>query len=143
MAKDANTILQKYQTRVAGAGTDYVNGVQSPKRDWLQAFTAAQPRMQAGLQAAIASGKIVRRAQAKGGTANWQQKAASKGARNYTAAAADAAKGYAEQLPKIQQAADAARAAANALPDTTIEQRMQRAIAAMTATSKVWGGGKS
>ena len=137
--KNAQQVVQKYQSRVAGAGTDYANGVASPKRDWLQAFTAAQPRMQAGLQQAIASGKIVRRAQQKGGTQNWQQKAASKGARNYVAAAADAAAGYQSAVDKVLAAGESASKAAASMPDTTIEQRMARAVAAMKAIHDYWG----
>lgn len=139
--KNAATVVQKFQTRVASAGTDYANGVATPKRDWLSAFTAAQPRMQAGLQAAIASGKIVRRAQQKGGTQNWQSKAAGKGARNYVAAAADAAAGYQAVVDKVLQAGEIASKVAQAMPDTTIEQRIARSAAAQMAVSKAWKGG--
>jgi len=137
--KDAGKVVQKFQTAVAGAGAAYADGVASPKKDWLSAYTAAQPRMQAGLQAAIAAGKPLKGAQASGGTGNWQQKASTKGARNYTAAAADAATGYAAKVDKVLQAGEAARRAANALPDTTIDQRMQRAVAAMKAVHDHWG----
>lgn len=138
MAKTVQQITAKYQSRVAGAGPDYAAGVQNPKSDWLTAYGAAQARMAQGLQAAITAGKPLKRAQAAGGTQNWQQKAASKGARNYAAAAADAAAGYQAVADKVISAGEAARQAAKSLPGTTIEQRMQKATAAMKATHEFW-----
>lgn len=138
MAKSVQQVVQKYQSRVAGAGSEYAAGVNNPKRDWLTAYANAQNRMAAGLQAAIAAGKPLKKAQASGGTQNWQTKAAQKGARNYASSATDAANGYSQVADKILAAGDAARAAASAMPDTTIEQRLQRALAAMKATSQYW-----
>ncbi len=138
MAKSSTQIVQKFQRGVSAAGPDYAAGVQNPKADWLAAFTAAQPRMAAGLQQALSEGRAVKRAQAKGGTANWQSKASTKGQRNYVAAAAEAAMGYQAVADKIISAGEAARNAAKAMPNATYEQRKQRALAAMDAVSKAW-----
>ena len=139
MAKDRNTVLQKYQNRVASAGPDYTAGVNNPRRDWLAAYGASQARMAAGLQAAIASGKPLKRAQAKGGTAHWQANAAKKGATNYANAAPTAAEGYANVVDKVLAAGEAARTASNNMPNTTYEQRKQRMIAAVDAIHSAWG----
>lgn len=138
MPKDRSRVIKKYQDRVASSGPEYANGVQNPKADWLASYTAAQPRMAAGLQAALAAGTPVKQAQAKGGTANWQSKAADKGARNYAAAAPDAAKGYEQTVDKVLAAGDAARSAAAKMPNTTYEQRKARAAAAMDAIHNHW-----
>jgi hypothetical protein len=138
MPKDASKVVAKFQQRVASAAPDYAAGVQNPKTDWLTAYKAAQPRMIAGLQAAIASGRMGKQAEAKGGTPNWQNKAANKGARNYAASAADAAAGYSAKVDKVLAAGEAARDAAKNMPNTTQDQRLQRALAAMKAISKAW-----
>jgi uncharacterized membrane protein YkoI len=138
MPKDASKVVSKFQQRVASAAPDYTAGVQNPKTDWLAAYKASQARMAAGLQAAIASGKMAKQAEAKGGTANWQNKAANKGARNYAASAADAAAGYSAKVDKVLAAGEAARNAAKNMPNTTQDQRLQRALAAMKAVSDAW-----
>lgn len=140
MPKDQTLILQKYQNGVAGGGAAYAAGVQNPKSDWLQAYTASQQRMVTGMQQAISEGRMQKGAQASGGTQNWQTKASSKGARNYAGAAQDAANAYAQKLPQIMSAAAAAQAAAKSMPNGTIEQRIARSAAAQLATSKFWKG---
>lgn len=135
MAKDRSRVLNKYRNRVAGAAQEYADGVANPKADWLNSYTKAQPRMQAGIQKAIAEGRMVKGANKSGGTSNWQAKAQGKGARNYTQSADDAAKGYEGALDKVLGAGDAARQAVANMPDTTIEQRIARAAAAMKAIS--------
>lgn len=139
MAKTAAQIAAKYQRGVQAAGPDYAAGVQNPKKDWAQQMTAAQPRMVAGLQKAIANGDILKGVQKSGGSQNWQQKAATKGARNYSASAADAGQAYSNVAQKIVDAGQAASNAASGLPNATREQREARAIAAMRAISKAHG----
>lgn len=135
MAKDRNRVLNKYKNRVSGAGQEYADGVANPKADWLDQYKKAQPRMQAGIQKAIAEGRMVKGATMSGGTGNWQEKAKNKGSRNYTSSADDAAKGYEAAIDKVLAAGDAARAAVANMPNTTIEQRIARAAAAMKAIS--------
>lgn len=138
MAKDVNRVVAKFQARVAASGDEYAAGVNAPNRDWLQAYQKAQPRMKQALQDAIAKDKFVKGAQASGGTANWQQSAASKGARNYAAAATDAATNYAKKADLVMQAAQAAQKATEGMPDTTFEQRQQKSLAAQKAIHDFW-----
>lgn len=138
MAKDVNRVIQKFQTRVAASGDEYAAGVQNPKKDWMQAYTQGQTRMKAALQDAIAKDKFVKGAQAAGGSQNWQDKASSKGARNYSASATDAAANYANKAQLVIQAGEAARKATDGMPDTTMEQRLQKAAVAAKAISDFW-----
>ena len=139
--KTPEQIAEKYGRRVAGAGQDYASGVQSPSRDWASATAAAEPRWKASLQEAMSSGAFARGVSAAG-SAKWQERAATVGAQRYVAAAPEAAARYAAVAGKVMQAAGAARDAANRLPNTTQEQRLQRAMAAMKATSSYWKGNR-
>lgn len=142
MAKDVNRVIAKFQQRVAGAGEEYAAGVNNPTRDWLQAYQKAQPRMKQALQDAIAKDAMVKGAQKSGGTANWQSKAADKGARNYAASATDAAAGYAAKASMVMEAGEAARRATEGMPDTTLEQRIAKSAAAQKAIAAYWANKK-
>ena len=137
--KTPEQIAEKFGRRVAAAGQDYIAGVQSPVRDWAQATAAAEPRWKQSLQEAMSKGSYAKGVQ-KAGTPRWQERAATIGAQRYTAAAPEAAARYAAQAGKIMQAAGAARSAAERMPNATQEQRLQRAMAAMKATSTFWKG---
>lgn len=137
--KTPEQIAEKFGRRVAGAGADYVAGVQSPIRDWAQATAAAEPRWKQALQEAMSKGSYARGV-AKAGTARWQERASTIGASRYTAAAPEAAARYAAVAGKIMQAANAARDAATRMPNATQDQRLQRAMAAMKAISSYWKG---
>ena len=137
--KTPEQIIEKYQRNVSAAGQDYTAGVLSPSRDWAQSTAAAEPRWKASLQEAMAKGKFGRGV-AKAGTPKWQEAASTVGAERYIAAAPRAAQQFAAQAGKIIQAGNAAREAAGRLPNTTKEQRIQRAVAAMNAVSAFWEG---
>ena len=137
--KTPEQIIEKYGRRVAGAGQDYAAGVQSPSRDWAQATAAAEPRWKAALQEAMSANKFSRGV-AKAGTPKWQEAASTIGAERYVAAAPRAAASFAKQAGKIIQAGAAATDAAGRLANTTKEQRIQRAVAAMNAVSNFWKG---
>lgn len=136
--KTAEQIAEKYGRRVAGAGADYAAGVQAPSRPWAQATIASEPRWKAGITEAISKKSFTRGVQ-KAGDAKWQERASTIGASRYTAAAPEAASAYAAVAGQIMQAGNAARQAAQAMPNATLEQRLQRAVAAMKATSDFWG----
>ncbi len=137
--KTAAQITQKYQNGVQGAGQAYSDGVASPSTSWATATVAGAARYKASVMEAIQKGKFERGVQ-KAGDQKWQQNASSKGARNYTAAAADAANAYQQKAEHIMRAGSSARQAARALGNATKEQRIQRAVAAMNATSNYWAG---
>lgn len=139
--KTPEQIAEKYGRRVAGAGQDYASGVQSPSRDWAQATASAEPRWKASLQEAMSNGAFARGVQ-QSGSAHWQERASTVGAQRYVAAAPEAAARYAAKAGQVMQAASAARDAANRMPNTTQEQRIQRAVASMKAVSSYWKGQK-
>jgi hypothetical protein len=140
-AKTAEQISSKYQRRVAGAGQDYAEGVQSPARDWSTATIAAKARWQTALQEAMQAGRYERGVQAAG-TQKWQQRALNVGAQRYTGAAAEAAAAFNARAGEVLAAGQAAAQAAGRLPNTTYEQRKQRALAAMDAIHAHWAGRK-
>jgi hypothetical protein len=74
------------------------------------------------------------------GDAGWATAAKTKGAPRFTAAADIAAKGYGAKVGDVLSAADAASKAAEALPQTTYEQRKARAMAAIDAIHEFWKG---
>jgi hypothetical protein len=135
--KTPEQITSKFQAGIQAAGQAYAQGVQNPSRPWASATVAGQARWQAGIQQAIAQGSFARGVQ-KAGDAKWQQAASGKGARNFTAAAPDAAAAYAQKAQQIISAGQAARAAANAMPSDSQEARLQRAVASMRAISAYW-----
>lgn len=135
--KTPEQIADKYQRGVAGAGQDYLNGVQAPSRPWAAATVASAQRWQTGIQQAISDNKFQRGVQAAG-DAKWQTRAADIGAQRYTQAATTAAAAYAQIAARIMAAGSAASQAAGAMPNATQDQRIQRAVAAMKATSQYW-----
>jgi len=137
--KTPEQIAEKFGRRVAAAGQDYAAGVQAPSRDWATATASAEPRWKQALNEAMSKGAFARGVQ-KAGSAKWQERSATIGAQRYTAAATEAAARYAAVAGKVMQAGSAARDAANRMPNTTQEQRLQRAVAAMKAISGFWGG---
>lgn len=142
MAKDVNRVIAKFQSRVAGAGDEYLAGVQDPSRDWMTAYQKAQPRLKQALQEAISKDAFVKGAQKSGGTNNWQEKAIKKGAQNYTAAATTAAEEYAKKVQMVLEAGEAARKATEGMPDTTLEQRIAKSVAAQKAIAAYWASKK-
>lgn len=133
----AEQIAERFQRGVANGATNYAQGVASPIRPWASATAAAAGRWKAGIQEAINNNSFTRGVQ-KAGDAKWQQAAVEKGANNYAAAAASAAQGYAKVAGQVMAAGNAARAAAQAMPADTFEQRIQRSAAAQRAASAFW-----
>lgn len=139
MAKSADRVLKKYKERIAASGPEYEAGVAAPRRSWSAAYRAASDRMKAELIAALNEGRHVKGVEAKG-DAGWAEAARTKGAPRFTAAADIAAREYGKKVGDVLSAGDAATSAAEALPQTTYEQRKQRAMAAMDAIHDFWKG---
>jgi len=137
MAKNKARVLAKYQRNIAGAGADYSAGVQDPKTDWLAAYAQAAPRMEAELQKAIAEGRAVKGAQ-RAGTDKWKKRAATIGAQRFTGAATMAAEAYGAVVDDVLAAGETASNAAKAMPQTTIQERVQASAAAQLAISEYW-----
>jgi hypothetical protein len=70
--------------------------------------------------------------------AQWATAAADVGASQYAQSAARAAQNYQQQLGDVLAAGDSAKAAARAIPGTTMADRMQRAVASATAVHRHW-----
>lgn len=137
MAKSRDRVLKKYRDRIAASGPEYEAGVSSPRRSWAEAYKQASERMKAELVAALDAGKHVRGVE-RIGDGGWADAAKKKGAQRFAAAAAIAAESYSRVIDDVLSAADAAASAAQSLPQTTYEQRKQRAIAAMDAIHNYW-----
>lgn len=135
--KTVDQIIEKYQRGISGAGADYAAGVSNPSRPWAQATVQGAERWRQGLQEAMQNRAFEKGVQ-RAGDAKWQEKAANIGAQRYAASAAEAASAYAKEAQKVMGAANAARTAAGAMPNATMEQRLQRATAAMRASSDYW-----
>lgn len=134
--KTPDQVVRKFQQRISAAGPDYTFGVQNPTRPWVEGYTAASKRMESELQRALSEGRHIRGARAKAD--KWQARAIEVGAQRFTAAANVAARGFEAVAGDILAAGEAARKAAENLPDTTQEERLQRAVAAMRAISEYW-----
>lgn len=136
---DPSVMAEKFRRRVSGAGPDYEAGVAAPRRDWQEGYEAASDRMKAELQRALSEGRHLEGAR-EAGTAKWQKRARELGAQRYQQAASAAAEEYAKKASDIAAAAEAAISAAQRMPDTSIEQRLERATAAMRAVHEYWQG---
>ena len=123
--------VSQWQTRVGQSGQRYTSGVQRAT-GWAAATVAAGPRRDAGLQAAIADGRIdagVTRV----GDAGWKSRTLAVGQTNWTAAVAKAGDRMAAGLQKVYGFLDAAAAATASIDTTTIEGRLEKArVHAMT-----------
>jgi len=135
--KSVDMVVEKYRRRIAAAGPDYRYGIENPIRPWVEGYAASSERMKAELQKALSEGRHLKGARDKG-QARWEQKVKAVGVDRFTSAAAIAAENYSKVAGEIMAAAEAARAAAAKLPNVTLEDRLNRAIAAMRAISEHW-----
>lgn len=76
--KDVSQSADKWQRRAAVAGPDYQAGVQSPRRSWAEAATAADQSYRQAVTAAAAAGSYGKGVQ-RAGDARWRDGAISKG----------------------------------------------------------------
>jgi hypothetical protein len=137
--KTPEQIAEKYNRGVAGAGADYLAGVQNPSRPWAAATAAGSRRWAAGVQQAIQNNSFARGVQTAGDQ-GWQQRAVAVGAQRFAAAAGEAAAAYSRQATRIMSAASAAQNAVSSMPNETIEQRIARSAAAQRSISGYWKG---
>lgn len=117
--------VSQWQTRVGQSGQRYTAGVQRAT-GWAAAAIAAGPRRDAGLQAAIADGRIDAGIQ-RTGDAGWKSRTLAVGQQNWTAAVAKAGDRMAAGLQKVYSMLDAAAAATANIDTTTLEGRLEKA----------------
>src|SRR5690349_2223419 len=89
----------KFARRVAQSGPDYQKGVQNAN-NWSANAQAAANRRNAGLQAAIADGRIDAGI-ARTGDQGWKNATLAKGVGNFTAAAPKAAQKYGQGYARL------------------------------------------
>lgn len=125
--KTASQAREKYQRRVGAAGPDYTAGIQNAG-SWVEGAIAAADRRNAGLQQAIADGRIDNGIREKG-DAGWKTAALAKGPTNYTQSVAQAGPAYERGMSVAMQDQQAAQAALANMDRTTRAGRIAYAAA--------------
>ncbi len=80
--KPIDRIVAKFVSRASGAGADYKEGVQQPRRDQAEAAAAAAQIWADGVQQAITAGRFAKGVRAAG-TEKYTRKASTIGAQRY------------------------------------------------------------
>lgn len=124
----------KWARRTQQATQDYANGISKPRRDWAQASVDASARRNAGLQQAIADGRIDKGIQ-RAGTGKWQRAASTKGVQNWAPAVQQAKPQYQAGLQRSYSYMDAADAATAGMATTTKRDRIAKAAAYLQAVA--------
>lgn len=124
--KSVSDAVAKWQQRVSQSGQFYTAGVQNPGVDWAGPAVAAGARRDAGLQQAMADGRIDAGIQ-RAGTAKWRANAISKGAQAWTTNTPKAAPAFSAGLQRVYGYFNAADQAVASMPRDTREQRIARA----------------
>lgn len=117
--------VQQWQTRVGQSQGRYQSGVQRAT-GWASAAVAAGPRRDAGLQAAIADGRIdagITRV----GDAGWKSRTLAVGPQNWAASVSKAGDRMAAGLQRVYAMLDAASAATANIDTSTLEGRLEKA----------------
>ena len=139
MAKDQQSVLEKFRRGMSGASENYRVGIASPKRPWKEAAQSeeAEARYAAGVQRAAAN-KSRQKAVSKVSESDWRDAAINVGAANLAASASKAADNYAKVVGTVLAAGEAASNAAASMPGTTISERLERSRAAAVAVHRTW-----
>lgn len=124
--KSVADAVSKWQNRVAQSGPYYQAGVNNPQVDWAGPAVAAAPRRNAGLQQAIADGRIDAGIQ-RAGTARWRAGASTKGVQAWTTNTPKAAPAYNAGLTRVYGYFQEADAAVSSMGRTTRAERIARA----------------
>lgn len=131
---------QEYADKLVARGNaaagDYKAGVMRVQRSPGEAAAASQDKMLANVQQAVTSGRWAQRVRSVS-LADWQQRTADVGSTRYGQGLTAARDKIAARAAQLLPAVDAAAARARAMPSTTKEQRIQRAVAFMTAMQKL------
>jgi hypothetical protein len=129
----AQEAYAKWSSRVQASGQFYQQGVQNSK-DWAAAAVSAGPARDAGIQQAIADGRIDRGIQ-RTGTAGWRNKTLAKGPAAWSAAVASPAtqQAYMAGYQKLSTMLDAGESAIASIPRGGFAANIQRMTAFATA----------
>lgn len=124
----AEEYAQKWATRMAAATSDYTAGIQRVTQAPGAAAAAKEQKYQAGVQAAVTSGKWRRKVGAVS-LQDWQNAAVNKGASRLASGAQNAQSKMAAAGARILPIIDAARQAVSGMPDNTVEERINKSAA--------------
>lgn len=125
----------KWASRTAAATPEYTAGVQRVQTAPGQAAAAKEAKYQAGVQAAVTSGKWRRNVGAVS-LAQWQESALTKGAQRLSTGAQAAQGKMAAAGARILPMIDQAKAEVDRMPDNTIEDRIAKSAAFARAMHK-------
>jgi len=75
--KSISQISKKWSDRVGVAGTDYVEGVKNPRKDWEENALAAKENYEQGIRLSITQGRREKGIK-EAGTKKWQEKTVKK-----------------------------------------------------------------
>jgi len=134
--KTAAQARRKFEERVQASGDFYREGVENPEVDWLAGFTAAERRLVAGIQRAIAEGRFLAGAR-RAGNEKGRQRTTTVGVGRWQEAAPQAGDAYEQAMANITLPAieEALRKVAN-MPSETVQQRAQKSAAFQVAMSE-------
>lgn len=144
MAKRMKTVqesAEKWQRRVQGASTDYKAGIQGAT-GWAEGALGAVSRTHAGLQQAIADGRIAAGIQ-RAGDQKWKTAALGKGVTNWTNSTSASRPAYEQGMNRAMAYQQAALAATAGMPMDTVEQRVAKAAAHQLAVAAAARADKS
>lgn len=125
--KPIATVGAKWARRTSQAGGDFQDGVQRAT-DWAGPAVAAAPRRNAGLQQAIADGRIDAGIQ-RAGTNGWRSATLAKGVPAYTQNTPKAQPKFEQGLQRVYSYLAEAEQATASMDTTTVEGRVQKAAA--------------
>jgi len=131
--KTAQQARARYASRVTQAGPDYTAGIQNAS-SWVEGALNAKARRDAGLQQAIADGRIDAGIQ-NVGDAGWKSKTLAKGPTNYTQSVATAGPAYEQGMQKAMQFQQAAQAATASMDTSTRAGRIAKMAAYVNAVA--------
>lgn len=117
-------VVSKWQRNTGNAQQYYKDGIQRTT-GWADAAVQAGPRRDAGLQAAIADGRINAGIQ-RVGDAGWKAKTLAVGPANWSSAVQKSGDAFARGLGTVYGMLQQAQAATSNIDTTTFEGRMQK-----------------
>jgi hypothetical protein len=119
-------VVAKWQRNTGNAQQYYTAGVQRAT-GWADAAVAAGPRRDAGLQAAIADGRI-NAGITRVGDAGWKSKTLAVGPANWAAAVQKSGDAFARGLNTVYGMLQTAQSATSSIDTSTFEGRMQKMV---------------
>jgi len=127
MVRDEKMAAERRAKKIAVSGEDYAEGVANPREDWLKRVKETEAKRDAGLQKAIAEGRITSGA-VECGTDRQIAKTLSKGVPNWgtEAASPEANAAYEAKMAPVIDCVKTAKAECAKMPETSRAQRIAK-----------------